>query len=271
MKKAIIISSLLVLVCVMGIARAGAVKVVVIPLGSEVHNLKNIITVSEKNGDFTNLINAINSIPVSGPDIPSITNRYLIVIGPGNYFTNTNQIIMREWVGIQGAGEGLTHIVGAVSKATFSKSAAMVISAKNATLSDVTIQNTGGLSKTMGLWIDNSTPSVIQRVTVIAPDTTDGTGIYIGTTAIGDSPNRPLLTNVTASGYVGMSLVGNKVRAFVRESTLKGVIHGLVINGSGPSFIPRVVNSKIEGGRLDLHGNPQCLGNYDENLGLVSC
>ena len=71
-------------------------------------NLMNVITVSTENGDFTNPVEALDSIPDANVD------PYLIIVGPGVYEVST-ALIMKEWVTIQGAGQESTLITGAIS------------------------------------------------------------------------------------------------------------------------------------------------------------
>ena len=90
-------------------------KVVVIPLfdssctSGTCKPLKNIVTVAKANGMFTDPVAALNSITDA-----SVTNPYLVVIGPGVY-TVTAPVVMKEWVDITGSGENVTKIKGAIS------------------------------------------------------------------------------------------------------------------------------------------------------------
>ncbi len=178
-------------------------KVVVIPMmGGDAINLKNVITVAKANGDFTNPIDAIDSIPTTGDESPNFTNRYLIVIGPGIYPIGLNQIIMREWVSIQGSGQEATLISGAVSTTAWDKNSAIVVGEDNAALSGLTIQNTGGSTTTIGIWMNQKSPR-IENVTFTLPSTSGSTGaVIIGNTA---NPASPLLTNVATTGYIGIA------------------------------------------------------------------
>lgn len=225
-------------------------------------NLKNVITVAKANGDFTNPVDAINSIPTSGSDVPSFTNRYLIVIGPGMFFIGVQQIVMREWVSIQGAGQDATLITGAVSTTAQNSSSAIVVTADNSAISDLTINNTGGVTYSMGIYAAGGSPR-IEQLTVTGSGSTYNYGIYI----ISSSPN---ITNVTATGtgYRGLNIINSS--AYVRESTMEGTANGVIFDSNSNGL--RIVNSKIIGGVSDgVGGTTNCFGNYSEALSPIDC
>ena len=85
----------------------------------------------------------MDSIPTSGSGMPSSTNRYLVVIGPGVYNVGGSQIVMREWVSIMGSGREATKITGAKSGNNFGSGSALVVGASNAALTDLSVENTG--------------------------------------------------------------------------------------------------------------------------------
>ena len=90
-------------------------KVVVIPMaGDDLQPLANIVTVAKANGDFSDPIAALNSIPTSGPKAPSASNTYLIVIAPGTYLL-ASRLEMREYISIAGSGQQATTLNGSVS------------------------------------------------------------------------------------------------------------------------------------------------------------
>lgn len=160
------IKSICLLMLMLTVGTLQAQSVVVIPLmGDDAKNLKNVITVAKANGDFSNPVSAIDSIPTSGPDIPSATNRYLIVIGPGEYNIGKLGIVMKEWVSIQGSGREATRITGGISTDTPDESSAIVVGASNASLTDLCIENTGGNEYSFAIYnIYASASPRIERV-----------------------------------------------------------------------------------------------------------
>jgi hypothetical protein len=262
MRKFTGIICILVSLCAAGIAPAQT-RVVVIPLGGEdAKNLKNVITVAKAHGDFTNPVDAINSIPTTGNGVPSFTNRYLIVIGPGMFAIGTKQIVMREWVSIQGAGQEATLITGAVTTTTWDATSAIVVAADNAAMSDLTINNTGGLSNSIGIWFPAASPR-LERLTVVASGATHDYGLVIFSSS-------PTLTDVTATGtgFRGISLINSS--PFINECIMEGEFSGLIFDANSSGA--QIVNSKIIGGVSDgLPAEKNCTGNYDEDLLDVNC
>src|SRR5215210_2064919 len=94
---------------------------------------KNVVTVAQDGGDYTTVTAALNSITDN-----SVTNRYLIWVAPGVY---TETVIMKQYVDIEGSGEGTTTIsqIGSASAAT-----GTITGANNAELGSLTARNTGG-------------------------------------------------------------------------------------------------------------------------------
>ncbi len=196
-------------------------KVVIIPLMRTVpwvHNdieLYNVVTVSPSGGDFTDPVEAINSITAAGPDNP-----FLMVIGPGIY-SLTQPLAMKSYVSIRGAGEELTKLTGAISSNSHSSSA-LISGDFYSAISDLTIKNTGGGTHSIALYNYNYSPS-ITNVTLIASGGTNNYGVYnsnrssptmidVTITAIGGTDtygiynydeSSPTMTSVTATGTDG--------------------------------------------------------------------
>lgn len=247
--------------------------VVVIPLtGDDAKNLKNVITVAKANGDFTDPVIAINSIPTTGPDIPSAANRYLVVIGPGEYDSGGKPIEMQEWVSIQGSGRGSTKIFGAVSslsEGTF----AVVLGASNATLSDITIENTGGADSSYAVFnIFSSGSPRIERVNAYA---SGGTFRNVGVGVLEDA--TPVITDVIAIAEgsrtsIATGLLIDEAAPRVSNAIAKGINGGLGTNGveilQPPSsgFLTMInVKATAEGGGGTAGGNSS--GVYLNNAG----
>ncbi|HEX8748590.1 MAG TPA: hypothetical protein VF717_15570, partial [Pyrinomonadaceae bacterium] len=71
----------------------------------------NVIIVAKSGGQFTSIQAAIDSVTDAGD-----SNRYLVWVAPGTY---NEQVTMKDYVDLQGAGENLTRIsfTGSVSQA----------------------------------------------------------------------------------------------------------------------------------------------------------
>ena len=136
-------------------------KVVVIPLGGDAEPLQNIITVSERNGDFTNLLAAMNSITDA-----SNSNPYLIVLGPGSY-PIIGQLVMKDFVSIAGSGIETTEIRGAVGGNGFTESSALIVGGRETEISDLSIVNSVGQNVVIGVHSSQENMRVTRtRITV---------------------------------------------------------------------------------------------------------
>lgn len=130
-------SVVLLLPLLLSFSAAGMNKVVVIPLsGDDIKPLQNVISVAKSNGDFNNPATALDSI-----DDADENNPYLIVIAPGIYEISSS-LVMKPYVDVAGSGKNVTQIRGAIQGASFS-AGALVVGANNASISDLTLKNTG--------------------------------------------------------------------------------------------------------------------------------
>ncbi|MDH3328521.1 MAG: pectinesterase family protein, partial [Desulfobulbaceae bacterium] len=188
-------------------------KVVVIPLNSA-KKLMNVVTVSAKGGDYTNPVAAVNSITDAAADNP-----YMVFIGPGVY-TLTQTLVMKPFVTISGAGQDATTLTGAISSGTVAAST-IVSGADNATLCDLTIENTGGSTASIALYNDNSSP-VIHDVTAHA---SGGDG-NVGVMNVNSSKPTMIDMTVIASG-------GSECYGVSNNSSSQVYMAGVMAKASG--------------------------------------
>lgn len=134
--------------------------------GLPINRLNNVVTVSETGGDFTNPVTAVESIIDS-----SETNPYLILIGPGVY-TLTETLIMKPYVSIAGSGQKITKLIASISTSETNATAAVISGAENTSISNLTVENSGGSNIVIGIFNNNCSP-YIHNVTVSASE-----GIY---------------------------------------------------------------------------------------------
>lgn len=134
-------------------------QVVVIPLFDEVAKLKNIITVAKENGDFTDPVEAVNSIGDASSDNP-----YLVIIAPGTY-TLTQTLAMKNWVSIVGSGRTTTFLTGAISAGAMENSA-LVSCASNTNFSNMVISNTGDSSYSIGFYCPDRSDVTLEALNV---------------------------------------------------------------------------------------------------------
>lgn len=165
-------------------------RVVVIPMGSA-KTLQNIVTVAKGNGKFTDPVAAVNSITDA-----SATNPYLVLIAPGKY-TLTATMVMKPYVDITGSGENVTLLTGAISSGNPDATSAIVKGANHATLSNLSISNTGGNTYSIGIY--NTGLGISSRLQQVLTTATGGT-INFG--VLNETNSSPIMTdmNVIAGG-----------------------------------------------------------------------
>lgn len=121
----------------------------------------NVIIVAKTGGDFSTIQSALNSIGDA-----SITNRYLVWVGPGDY---NEKVSLKPYVDVVGAGRNLTKII---SDGGASESAASTVSLTafgTVELRHLSIQNNGQATYAVGIYTTNSgTDLTLKDVSVTA-------------------------------------------------------------------------------------------------------
>lgn len=167
-------------------------RVVVVPLGGG-KPLQNVVTVAKAGGKFTDPVAAMNSITDA-----SATNPYLLLIGPGQY-TLTSALRMKEYVDVSGSGETVTWLMGAISSTNIDETAAIVKGANNATLSNLSVSNTGGGQFSFGIYTTGlNITARLQQISVYAKGGVANIGIINYTSS-------PFITgvNIAVQGTTG--------------------------------------------------------------------
>ena len=251
-------------------------KVVVIPLSS-VKKLQNIVTVSQSGGDFTSPVTAVNSITDA-----TESNPYLVVVGPGVY-TLTTPLIMKEYVSVTGAGQGVTKLTGNISTASWDATSAIVSGADNSTLSNLSIENLGDNFYSFSIYNYDTSPT-LYNLSLTASGGTSNVGIYsfnsssimknvtiaiesAGTNSIGIahySNSSPTIMNVsiTTSGATNNRGITNTSSSpTVRNSKLQGTSEAVYID----SGVVTIMGSSIIGGVKKTGGTLRCI-NADNGI-----
>ncbi|MDO9041276.1 MAG: hypothetical protein Q7U64_02890 [Desulfocapsaceae bacterium] len=220
-------------------------RVVVIPMGSA-KPLQNVVTVAKGNGKFTNPVAAVNSITDA-----SATNPYLVLIAPGTY-TLTTTLVMKPYVDISGSGENITKLTGAISSsASLDETSAIVKGANHTTLSNLSINNTGGHTYSIGIYTTGLDFSAqMQQVLATATGGTVNFGIY-------NSSSSPIMTGVnviaegTGDGNVGVQNYNHSSPIMTEVNIVVSggadVNHG-VENNNNSSPTMTGVNTIVSGG-----------------------
>jgi hypothetical protein len=211
---------------------------VVIPLyGDDPTPLKNIITVSEEGGDFTDPIAALASIPELGPDVPSVDNPYLIVIGPGIYSIESI-LFMRPFVGITGSGITATILRGGSADPSIAPTGALVVASAPLSpnsISHLSIENTTEKASgaSIGIYAASAQLSLENISVKVDANSDSAIGIY-SSLAGGDLGHIEI--NVTNSGQNTIGMSNNSSPIFINHLEISAFGQGASVTGMENNF-----------------------------------
>ena len=175
----------------------------------------NAIVVAKSGGDYTTISAALASITDN-----SATNRYLIWVAPGTY---TEQVTMKQYVDIEGAGELATKITNTGNGSGYTGT---VVGANNAELRFLTVENTGGGSVYATAISNSSASPRFTHITATASGGSNNVGVY------NTSASSPTMTNVTVTASGGSSNVG-----VYNTSASSPTMTNVTVTASGGSLI----------------------------------
>ena len=220
----------------------------------------NLLVVAKSGGDYTTITNALNSITDNSADNP-----YLIYVAPGIY---NETVTMKPYVDIEGAGEQATKITytGSVFYST-----GTVVSADNAELRFLSVENTGGAYYSIAICNYNTSPR-LTHVSAIASGATDTTyGVFnyyssptmtdvtvsssggVVNYSVNNNYGSPKMTNVTVTASDGTSNCGvcNNSSSAAMESisiTILGGTDNYAVNNNNSSPAMTNVIATVSGG-----------------------
>ena len=148
----------------------------------------NVVVVAKSGGDYTTVTAALNSITDA-----SDTNRYLVKVMPGIY---TEQVTMKPYADIEGAGELATTITGTGSRNPLPDTGT-VVGADNAELRFLTVANAGGSMYAIAIYNHYTAP----RLTHVTASASGGFVSY----GVFNDHSSPTMQNVTASASTNVS------------------------------------------------------------------
>jgi hypothetical protein len=190
----------------------------------------NVLYVASSGGDYTTLSAALDAI---GTDLPaaSSTNPYLVEIGPGT-FTETGTVHLKSYVGVRGAGSGVTTITCACDITNPDGSITVLAGlVSGVELRDLTIRNTGtGAGPIHGLWVAVPAATLrLRHVTVEAAgsDTTVAMRVELASTVLADDLT---VRSTGATSATGLEVDAGTVH--LAGSTVTALDHALT-NTSG--------------------------------------
>jgi hypothetical protein len=224
-------------------------KVLDIPVDSAKQQM-NVVTVSARGGDFSDPVAAVHSITNA-----TAANPYLVLISHGEY-TLARTLKMKPYVTVAGSGRDSTILTGAISSDANQADAtsALVAGADNTTLSDLTIENTGGRLYSVALYNRDCSP-IIHNVTAIASGGTSF-GVF-------NFSSSPKMTGVkaTASG-------GKSSRGVYNHANSSPTMTDVTAIASGGKYNYGVYNSWNSSARM-THVTATASGG-DDNIGVYN-
>ena len=182
----------------------------------------------------TRLLNVLGGIADN-----SAANPYHVKIEPGIYDLGTGSLVMKQYIDVEGSGEGVTTITSGVSSG-----AGTVVGTDHSELRFLTVQNIGGGQQSVALFSESTSPRFSQ-VTAVASGGSENYGVHI-------SNGSPVLTNVTARasgggqsfGLANFNGVLSVANSAFSASDAVGINVGLLSTFSGTT---RIVSSTLTG------------------------
>jgi pectin methylesterase-like acyl-CoA thioesterase len=232
---------------------------------------KNVVTVAQAGGQLTSVQAALDFITDA-----SSANRYLVKVGPGTY---TEQVTMKQWVDIEGSGEGATKI-------TFDGSddypTSTLLGASNAELRSLTVEMNGGYETSTAISNNGASPS-LRNITVssFGPDVVgvsntnsaspsmSNVTVSVGgdgfSTGVYNNNSSPSMSNVTVTASSIQSAVGVSNFGASSPSIAGSSISGTASDPQSTSYgvsssvtatsMVAIDNSKVTGGTYSIYNS----------------
>jgi hypothetical protein len=178
---------------------------------------QNVAIVAPSGGDYNNPATAMAAYSLwCGP--PSATNPCLLKIMPGVYDIGTSTVVMQPYIDIEGSGEKLTKITGAIVSGSWPPTAATVKGANNAQIRFLTVQNTGVGNYVVAVLGSSMSSLLHVTATVLGPSSGSsyGYGVY-------NLGSQPTMTNVTVTVSGAGSSYGYGVYNYASSATMSNV------------------------------------------------
>lgn len=237
------------------------------------------------------LLDAIASIPATGsPGAPTGGRPWLVKIGPGYYSIHDAELVMREYVDVEGSGPNVTHI------SSYGSGTPTVRMVDNMELRDLYVSKSAyDYTTAAAVKVDGGSPSITNVTAVSDGATTYSIAFDIHGTDVGTSSTK--LTHVYGIGRGAPFTYGISTTSSVTVSDSHfqsegadtcsygimavslGGTHKLVVTGSKVSaschtfsistdFTARVAATELNGG--SVIGTMTCAGVWDESFTFYS-
>jgi hypothetical protein len=256
-------------------------RIASVPYALQAENIEgyaNVVVVAKSGGDYTTISEALDSIAIA-----SENNHFLVKVMPGVY---NERVFMKEYVDIEGSGELNTKITYTGS---FPTAQGTLNGANNVELSNLTVENTGGIDTgAVAIFNDSASP----RLTQVTASASGGGNVNFG---VRNYFSSPVMINmrVSASGgelsfgvhnlYSSATIRNNVISASGATDSNIG-IYNQATSGSYTvtvdnsqitasehtiqntlTFTTTIGASLLSGGDVRIGGNLTCAGVYDEN------
>jgi hypothetical protein len=235
-----------------------------------------VVIVAKSGGDYTSIQAALDSISDA-----SLTNPYLVWVAPG-WITET--ITMKPYVDIEGAGQNVTKITyhGSATNTT-----GTVVTANNAELRSLTVENTGGAAYAIAIFNSGTSPRLTDITAVASGDGNISAAVFSNAAASPSIRNATLMTSGAGFNHYTLYSVGS-VTPTVSNSTITAAggattnygvasaanstttIYSSILRGTTAAVYMlnstgRVATSLLEGGVLTGgSGTLTCVGAYNQ-------
>jgi hypothetical protein len=209
---------------------------------------QNVVVVAQSGGDYVSVQAAIDSITDAAAD-----NAYLVWVAPGVY---QEQVTMKPYVHLQGAGQEATVITSAVSTSDWPPTQATLVLTSHTSLRDLTLGNGGMGDVNVALLAKAGvTRTLAADVTARA----DGGGVTNLGISLSGNGTGATLQRVTALAHNGSSHnIG-----LANLSGAAAVLHGGVYTARGGTNAWGIFNSLTVTMKAD---NVTALGEHGSNL-----
>jgi hypothetical protein len=263
------------------------------PTGDPGPRPDNIVWVAKSGGDFTSLSAALASITDN-----SVNNPYLVKIAPGRY-TESDTVLMRDYVDVEGSGEFVTAITCACGNDSMNIDSATIgiVGNLRTHLRGVSVGNSGGgglnafavalegalttvsLDRVSALATGGSVNNVaIFNYDITAASFTDVTAqAFGGFSAVGfDFLNATgaVLTDVTVSASSATTSRGVWLHdgggAVVRDSSISGTNNSVFFQAGGFGGVIHIADTVLSGATAGV-GAANCVDTLNNSLAPFTC
>ena len=217
---------------------------------------ENLIVVAKAGGDFTSVGQAVDAIGVdSAYPAASAGNRYLVYVAPGVY--QDEKVVMKEFVDIEGAGQGVTVITAnGGSTAAIDPASATLVGAANAELRHLTVENISSAANNWAFAIYTAANTRFTHITARASGGSNPRGM------VAHAGGVPALRDVALSASGG-SVSNTALDVFQAAVLADGLFvnasggtnaHGLYINSASQLVKMENVTAFASGGSSQTNG-----------------